>query len=63
MTDPANDFEKAAQQGRRGFFAEYLDFVKTEGKYWMIPLLVVLLLLAFLVVYGGAAAPFIYTLF
>lgn len=62
MSD-ANDFEKAAQAERRSFFAEYIQFIKTEGKYWMIPLMVVLLLLAALVVYGGAAAPFIYTLF
>jgi hypothetical protein len=46
------------------FLLEIGDYLKTRKKYWMAPLLVVMLLmgaLAFL--QGTAVAPFIYTLF
>lgn len=49
---------------RRGIVREFADFVWQRKLFWMIPILVVLGLLAFLIVFGGgAAAPFIYTLF
>lgn len=47
------------------FFRELLLFLRTRKKYWLIPLIVILLLIAGLVVLGSvsALAPFIYSLF
>ncbi len=62
--DSAKDFERAAKEERKSFLREYIDFLGTSKKYWMIPLVIVLLALALIIVLGGtAAAPFIYTLF
>jgi len=43
---------------------ELWDFVASRKKYWMAPVLAVMLLLgALLLLQGTAVAPFIYTLF
>ena len=58
------DFAKQADQAEPGFFREYFDFLRHEGKWWMLPLLIVLLLIAVLIVASSSViAPFIYTLF
>ena len=40
-------------------------FMKERKKFWLAPVIIVLLLLGILIVFGGtsAIAPFIYTLF
>jgi len=40
-------------------------FMKERKKFWLLPVIIVLLILAVLIVFGGASAiaPFIYTLF
>lgn len=63
MVDPGKDFEAAAREERKSFLREYMEFLGAEKKYWLIPLLAILLALAALVTFGGSAAPFIYTLF
>ena len=47
------------------FLRELLLFLKTRKKYWMIPLIATLLILAILIVLGSTTAlgPFIYSLF
>ena len=44
---------------------EFWLFLRTRKKYWLIPLIVMLLLISLLVIAtgGSALAPFIYTLF
>ena len=44
---------------------EFLAFLRQEKKYWLAPMVVVLLLFGLLIVFaqGSAIAPFIYTLF
>jgi len=43
---------------------ELWEFIMHSKKYWLIPIILILLLLGFLLILGGtAAAPFIYTLF
>ena len=44
---------------------ELWDFMKTRKKFWLLPIVVVMLLLGALLVFaqGSAIAPFIYTLF
>jgi len=40
-------------------------FIKERKKYWLVPLIIVLLLMGILIVFssGSAVAPFIYTIF
>lgn len=47
------------------FLREFWGFLKTRKKYWLIPLILILLLFGVLIVLttGTAIAPFIYTLF
>jgi len=47
------------------FLAELWQFLKVRKKFWMLPIIVVLLLLGGLLILaqGSAVAPFIYTLF
>lgn len=47
------------------FLKELWAFMRTRKKYWMLPVLVVMILLGSLLVLaqGTAVAPFIYTLF
>ncbi len=44
---------------------EFLGFLIENKKWWLIPLILVLLILSFLIIFseGSALAPFIYTLF
>ncbi len=40
-------------------------YIEGRRKFWLVPVILVLLILGFLIVFGGssALAPFIYTLF
>jgi len=48
-----------------GMIKELWNFMKVRKKFWLLPLIVVMLLLGALIVLaqGSAVAPFIYTLF
>ena len=62
--DSAGSFEQQAQQDDIGFFAEFWDFLKHNKKWWLLPIVGVLLFVGVLVIAGGTgAAPFIYALF
>ena len=47
------------------FIKEFLEFLKVRKKYWLLPILLVLVLFGGLIVLsqGTAVAPFIYTIF
>ncbi len=47
------------------FFRDLWDFMRVRKKFWLAPIIIVLLLLGALIVLtqGSAVAPFIYTLF
>ena len=47
------------------FLKEFLDFLLTRKKYWLLPIIIVLLLFGGLIIYsqGTAVAPFIYAIF
>lgn len=47
------------------FLKEFWAFLRTRKKYWLLPLLIVMLIFGALLVLaqGSAVAPFIYTLF
>jgi len=52
---------------RNSLIGEFYAFVREHKAYWLAPIIVAILLLAGIIVLGalggGAAAPFIYTLF
>jgi hypothetical protein len=64
-TENQGSFEElAGREQSPGFLAEYWDFLRHNKKWWLTPIVVVLLLFgALMVLSGTAAAPFIYTLF
>ncbi len=47
------------------FLREFWAYIRTHKKYWLLPILVMLLLIGGLLVLtkGSAVAPFIYTIF
>tara|TARA_B110000967_G_C18613431_1_gene425120 strand:+ start:45 stop:197 length:153 start_codon:yes stop_codon:yes gene_type:complete len=47
------------------FLIEFLQFLKERKKYWLYPVIFVLLIFGLLIVLsqGSAIAPFIYTIF
>lgn len=59
------NFEKIAANDRESsFLMELWAMLRDRKKYWLMPIVVVLLLFGVLVFLSGtAAAPFIYTLF
>jgi hypothetical protein len=50
---------------RSGVLSELWAFMKVRKKWWLLPIIVVLLLVGALLVFaqGSALAPFIYTIF
>ena len=47
------------------FIKEFFDFIKVRKKYWLLPIIVVLIIFGGLIILsqGSAIAPFMYTLF
>ena len=44
---------------------EFWDFLKVRKRYWLAPIVIILVLLSLLIIFAesSAVAPFIYTLF
>ena len=58
------DFKTAANESRPGMLSEFVYFLKTSKKFWLLPIIVIMAIFGILVFLSGtAAAPFIYTLF
>ena len=47
------------------FLKEFWEFLKVRKKYWLLPIIIVLVLLGGLIILsqGSVVAPFIYTIF
>ncbi|MDP7206931.1 MAG: DUF5989 family protein [Pirellulaceae bacterium] len=59
-----NDFLADAETSQAGLVMEFVDFLKYNKKWWLIPILLVMALIAVLVVISASGgAPFIYALF
>jgi drug/metabolite transporter superfamily protein YnfA len=57
-------FEQLAAQNTPGFVGEFWDFLRNNKKWWLAPIVIIMLLFGTLLILSGtAAAPFIYTLF
>jgi hypothetical protein len=65
MAEPEQkSFGQEATKRRRGPLAEFFVFVLQNKKWWLTPIIVVLVLVGALAVLGGTGvAPFIYSLF
>ncbi len=59
MTNPSDPNKKLST------ILEFIDFLKTRKKWWLAPILIIMLLMGSLILLteGSAVAPFIYTLF
>lgn len=62
---PVNEFERlGATESAGGILGEFWSFLCHNKKWWLLPILLVLLLFGLLIVASGSGvAPFIYTLF
>jgi len=60
-----NEFEKVSKEaGRGGLLSDLWGFLRENKKWWLLPILVVLMLFGLLILLSGTGlAPFIYTLF
>ncbi|UCF38925.1 MAG: hypothetical protein JSU96_08840 [Acidobacteriota bacterium] len=59
-----NEFLRESEQARTGIIREFLHFLAHNKKWWLLPIILVLLVFGLLLVLGGTAAgPFIYPLF
>jgi len=56
---------KGEEMGKLSILREFWDFLRMRKKWWLAPIIMMLLLLGFLIFFtqGSAVAPFIYTLF
>ncbi len=62
---PSDAFERAAgEQANHSLLGEFWQFLRCNKKWWLGPIVLLLLLMGVLLALSGsAAAPFIYTLF
>lgn len=59
-----NSFEEAGREKEGSLLTEFFLMLRQNKKYWLLPLVVILLLFGLIVILGSTgAAPFIYTLF
>jgi hypothetical protein len=60
----ADEFQRRASEPPPGLVREMWSMIMQNKKWWLVPILLMLLVLGTIVFLGGtAAAPFIYTLF
>ena len=47
------------------FLKEFIEFIKARKKFWLLPILIILLLFGGVIILsqGSVVAPFIYTIF
>ena len=61
---PSKFEEAISDSGREGVLSDFWYLLKRTKKWWLVPLLIILVALGAVMLAGGtAAAPFIYTLF
>jgi hypothetical protein len=60
---PASGFEKQAEEQSPGIVREFFQFLRENKKWWLLPIVLVLLAFGVLLMLGPSVAPFIYTLF
>lgn len=64
MAGSETDFEREAKKNRPSLIGEIYSFLAANKKWWLLPILICLGLLACLAFFASTgAAPFIYTIF
>lgn len=62
--NPASAFEQQAQRQAPGLLAEFVDFLRHNKRWWLVPIVVILLGAGLIIMLGGSVlAPFIYPIF
>ncbi|MBM4017833.1 MAG: hypothetical protein FJ288_05805 [Planctomycetes bacterium] len=62
--DETEAFRREAEAPRVGLVRELWDFLAHSKKWWLLPILLALAVIALLAILGGTGlAPFIYTVF
>ena len=62
--DPPSDFASARTKASKNIVSEFLGFLGHTKKWWLLPIILVLLTLGLLIIAAGSGiAPFIYSLF
>ena len=56
----AREFQQQADQPQIGLLAEFIDFLLHNKKWWLTPIILVLLAVGILVWLGSTGLPFIY---
>lgn len=63
-SEQPKSFQEAGEEKPVSLGREIVEMLKHNKKYWMIPIILVLLLFGVILILGAtSAAPFIYTLF
>ena len=60
--DQAREFQQEAARPQIGLLAEFVDFLLHNKKWWLTPIILVLLAVGILVWLGSTGLPFIYPL-
>ncbi len=64
QSDKNNELEQLAKEKRASLAGEFIVFLKHNKKWWLLPIILILLGLGLLVLLSSSAlAPFIYPLF
>jgi hypothetical protein len=62
--EPKDDLERAAANQSASVLSEWVFYLRTSGKWWVLPIALVLAVLGlFLLLSASPLGPFIYTLF
>lgn len=60
----SKNLQQLSEEGSSSVIGELWSFISHNKKWWLLPILAMMLLLGGLIILGGTgAAPFIYTLF
>ncbi len=64
MSSEPNDFERLSEEEQPSLLVEFIDFLKHNKKWWLLPILIVVGGVGLLAMFSSTgAAPFVYTLF
>jgi hypothetical protein len=64
MSEDPREFLRASRRRRASLAVEFWQLLRENKKWWLTPIVVLMLLLGLLSLFAGSAvAPFIYTLF
>jgi len=55
MTDSDQDFSELAEQATPGLLREFLDFLRENRKWWLLPIILALLLVGLLLIFSGSS--------